>query len=55
MKLQGKTPEITFHPDVVKEVKFSYNWYQNQAEGLGEAKTGKLLRGMMRIFPFRVF
>ena len=34
MKLQGKTPEITFHPDVVKEVKFSYNWYQNQAEGL---------------------
>ena len=36
MKLQGKTPEITFHPDVVKEVKFSYNWYQNQAEGLGE-------------------
>ena len=29
-------PRITFHPDVVKEVKSSYVWYQNQASGLGE-------------------
>ena len=29
-------PEITFHPDVVKEVKSSYIWYQKQAKGLGE-------------------
>ena len=29
-------PEIMFHPDVVKEVKSSYIWYQNQAKGLGE-------------------
>ncbi|MCK4843298.1 MAG: type II toxin-antitoxin system RelE/ParE family toxin [Methylococcales bacterium] len=28
--------EVTFHPDIAKEVKFSYNWYQNQAEGLGD-------------------
>ena len=25
-----------FHPDVVIEVKVSYEWYQNQASGLGE-------------------
>jgi hypothetical protein len=29
-------PKITFHPDVAKEVKSSYIWYQNQANGLGE-------------------
>ena len=29
-------PEITFHPDVAIEVKASYEWYQNQAEGLGD-------------------
>jgi len=28
--------EIIFHPDIEQEVKFSYIWYQNQAEGLGE-------------------
>ena len=25
-----------FHPDVAIEVKVSYEWYQNQASGLGE-------------------
>lgn len=29
-------PEITFHPDVVNEIKSSYAWYQNQAKGLGD-------------------
>jgi hypothetical protein len=29
-------PEIVFHPDVVLEVKASYRWYQEQAEGLGD-------------------
>ena len=27
---------IIFHPDIEKEVKASYEWYQNQAAGLGE-------------------
>jgi len=29
-------PEIIFHPTVAIEVKASYEWYQNQAEGLGD-------------------
>jgi len=28
--------EIIFHPDTVLEIKSSYEWYQNQAEGLGD-------------------
>ena len=28
--------KITFHPDVVKEVKSSYIWYQDKAKGLGD-------------------
>jgi len=27
---------IIFHPDIENEVKASYEWYQNQAAGLGE-------------------
>ena len=26
---------LIFHPDIATEVKTSYDWYQNQAEGLG--------------------
>lgn len=29
-------PRIIFHPDVVIEVRASYEWYQQQAEGLGD-------------------
>lgn len=29
-------PELLFHPDIESEVKASYTWYENQAEGLGE-------------------
>jgi toxin ParE1/3/4 len=29
-------PSIIFHPDIELEVKASYKWYQNQADGLGE-------------------
>lgn len=29
-------PKIIFHPDVAIEVKASYEWYQNRAEGLGD-------------------
>ncbi len=28
--------KIIFHPDIGLEVKASYEWYQNQADGLGE-------------------
>ena len=28
--------EVVFHPDVISEVKISYEWYQSQAEGLGD-------------------
>lgn len=29
-------PKLQFHPDIASEVKSSYNWYQNQADGLGD-------------------
>ena len=28
--------KLTFHPAVSEEIKESYNWYQEMAEGLGE-------------------
>jgi len=28
--------KLIFHPDVAKEIKASYEWYQGQAEGLGD-------------------
>lgn len=27
--------KIIFHPETSKDIKCSYDWYQNQAEGLG--------------------
>jgi toxin ParE1/3/4 len=27
--------DIEFHPDVTKEIKSSFKWYQNQTDGLG--------------------
>jgi len=29
-------PKIIFHPEIALEIKSSYNWYQNQATGLGD-------------------
>ena len=29
-------PQLFFHPDVSHEIKESYNWYQEMAEGLGD-------------------
>ena len=29
-------PNIVFHPDIEYEVKASFDWYQNQALGLGD-------------------
>ncbi len=28
--------DIEFHPDVANEIKSSYQWYQKQADGLGQ-------------------
>lgn len=28
--------DFLFHPDVANEIKASYQWYQKQAEGLGD-------------------
>ena len=33
---------IQFHPDVAKEIKYSYQWYQNQADGLGQDYLSEL-------------
>jgi len=35
-------PKIIFHPDVVNEIRSSYNWYESQAEGLGENLLSEL-------------
>ena len=29
-------PDIIFHPDIEHEVRASYEWYQDQAAGLGD-------------------
>ncbi len=29
-------PNLIFHPDIEYEVRASYEWYQKQADGLGE-------------------
>ena len=29
-------PKVIFHPDIEIGVKSSYEWYQNQADGLGD-------------------
>ncbi len=29
-------PQLLFHPDIASEVRTSFNWYQNQAAGLGD-------------------
>ena len=34
--------EIEFHPDVAKEIKSSYQWYQSQTEGLGQDYLSEL-------------
>ena len=29
-------PDLKFHPDVAVEIKASFDWYQKQADGLGD-------------------
>lgn len=34
--------KMIFHPDIALEVKSSYDWYQRQADGLGEDYLSEL-------------
>lgn len=34
--------DIEFHPDVAHEIKSSFQWYQNQADGLGQDYLSEL-------------
>ena len=43
---------ITFHPDIEHEVKASYEWYQNQAVGLGEDFLTELETAYQAIIEF---
>lgn len=45
-------PEIIFHPDVTTEIKSSYQWYQNQAEGLGDDFISELESACQTITEF---
>lgn len=44
--------KIEFHPDVVSEIKSSYNWYQAQADGLGEDFLSELDSAFEAILEF---
>lgn len=43
---------LTFHPDVFSEIKSSYQWYQSQADGLGEDFLRELESGYQAILDF---
>jgi hypothetical protein len=38
-------PRIVFHPEIASEIKASYNWYQEQAAGLGDDFIAELESG----------
>ena len=44
--------KLVFHPDVSHEVKASYNWYQEKAEGLGEDFMNELELAYRAIIEF---
>ncbi len=45
-------PNLTFHPDVANEVKASYEWYQNQTDGLGDDFLHELESAYQMIVEF---
>ena len=45
-------PDIVFHPDVAFEVKASYEWYEEQAVGLGEDYLSELESAYEAIVEF---
>ncbi|MCE3251367.1 MAG: hypothetical protein K0Q67_377 [Cellvibrio sp.] len=40
---------IIFHPDVSQEIKTAFNWYEEQAQGLGDDFIAELERAFMHI------
>jgi len=44
--------DLLFHPDVAGEIKASYRWYQNQAEGLGDDFLHELELACQAIIEF---
>ncbi len=44
--------EIIFHPDTAHEIKSSYEWYQNQAEGLEKDFIAELESAMRQLQNF---
>ena len=44
--------ELLFHPDVSAEVKAAYNWYQEQAEGLGDDFIAELESVYQKIMAY---
>ena len=44
--------DIEFHPDIVKEIKFSYQWYQNKTDGLGQDYLSELESSFQTIREF---
>jgi hypothetical protein len=46
--------DIEFHPDVAKEIKSSYQWYQNQTGGLGQDYLSELESSFQTIHGFRL-
>lgn len=45
-------PNLIFHSDVAIEVKAAYEWYQNQAEGLGDDFLSELESAYQAIIEF---
>ena len=43
-------PKVIFHPNIEIEVKSSYEWYQNQADGLGDDFLDELETAYQTIF-----
>ncbi len=43
---------LIFHPDVKEDIKSSYQWYQEQAEGLGEDFISELEASYQAIVEF---
>ncbi len=45
-------PKLLFHPDVYLETKVSYDWYQKQADGLGNNFINELETAYQGILDF---
>ena len=44
--------ELTFHPEVVEDIKGSYNWYEERLQGLGSGFLNELEDGYTAIQNF---